>query len=94
MPAKTLWPMWTGSFQIAAAIGLLHDRTRFLAGIATAAMFASWLPLVHLPRLLVRSNAFEWEFALMALWLVGAMLVAATAGISTKEKREGGSRGV
>lgn len=74
---REIWPLVTGGLLVLAAAGVPSDRTRPLAAFGTAAMFASWLPLVHLPRLLTHPTAFEWAFALMALCLIGAMLIIA-----------------
>jgi hypothetical protein len=82
LPARATWPWVTGGALVAAGLALLAGRWAREAALATAAMFGSWLPLVHLGRLIERpGNAFELTFASMALALTGAAwCVAALVG--------------
>jgi hypothetical protein len=77
LPAAWLWPYVTAATMAAAALAwaFRHGRTSFLV---VAAMFLSWLPLVHGGRIAADpTSAFEWEFASMAVALAGALIVLA-----------------
>lgn len=77
-PARDTLPFVTGTIMIIGAAGLLLPTTRHIAALVVAAMFASWIPLVHLPRILATpDDASEWIFALTALCLVGVLLAVA-----------------
>ena len=72
-----IWPWFTGSVMVAAGIALLAGRAVKLASLAIAAMFASWILVVHLGRIAGDpANSFEWSFALTALGLTGVALLA------------------
>lgn len=76
MPQRHLTPFFTGSLLIAAGLAFASGRTRPIASRLVALMFVSWLPLVHLQRLVGDAESlFEWRFALTALALAGALLV-------------------
>jgi hypothetical protein len=78
IPARALWPWFTGAVQGLAGLSCLAGRGA-AAGLV-ALMYAAWLPIVHGPRLLASpSSAFEWSFALTALALAGIGLAIATA---------------
>jgi len=72
-----IWPWFTGSVLVAAGIALLAGRAVEVASLAIAAMFASWILVVHLGRIAGDpANSFEWSFALTALALTGVALLA------------------
>lgn len=78
IPWHALWPLMTGSACIAAVVALASGILARLAALCVAAMFGSWLPLVHLERLVrTPNNVSEWVFAAMALALTGAALSVA-----------------
>lgn len=78
IPMRESWPFVTGGIQVVAAVGMLIPRTRRLATLVIAAMFASWIIVLHLPRLASAPTDFgEWAFAAMALALTGALLSVA-----------------
>jgi uncharacterized membrane protein len=81
IPARDSLPFVTSSIMFAAAVAILVPLSRRVAAAAIALMFASWIPLVHAPRLLAEpTSSSEWEFVLMAACLTGAMLTVATRG--------------
>ena len=96
LPAASLWPWATGGVMLAAGlISLSRARSR-QAGLIIAAMFSSWIPLVHLARIVGNiGSAEEWTFALTAVSLIGAALVVATVqpepsnGQFSDSRREG-----
>jgi len=72
-----VWPWITGPIMVAAGIALLAGRAVELASLAIAAMFASWILIVHLGRIAGDpASSFEWSFALTALALTGVALLA------------------
>jgi uncharacterized membrane protein len=77
IPGAGAWPWITGSIMVAAGIALLAGRAAELASLAIAAMFASWILIVHLARLAGNpAGSFEWSFALTALALAAVALLA------------------
>lgn len=95
VPFRPIVPFLTGGLQIVAAIALLQSRWRLAAARTAAALFATYLPVVHLPRLATSPDElFEWRFALTAVALLGALLVA--SGVSghafdQRPRRSGGN---
>jgi len=72
-----IWPWITGPIMVVAGIALLAGRAVEVASLAIAAMFASWILIVHLGRIAGDpANSFEWSFALTALALTGVALLA------------------
>ena len=78
IPMRESWPFITGGIQVMAAMGMLIPRVRRRAALVIAAMFASWIIVLHLPRLAsAPTDIGEWAFAAMALALTGALLSVA-----------------
>jgi len=76
VPEAELWPWLTGGVQVAAGLLCLSRRRAWLGAVAVAAMYASWLVVVHAPRLLAQpGSVFEWTFALTAAALAAIALV-------------------
>ena len=72
-PVPAVWPYVSGAVQIAAGVLLLAGFRAQLAAFVVGLMWLSWIPLVHLPRLMAAPDApFEWTFMLTALALAGA----------------------
>jgi uncharacterized membrane protein YphA (DoxX/SURF4 family) len=71
-PARTVWPWLTGTASCAAGIALVFGLGARLAAVLVGAMFVSWLPLVHVARLIAQPSRDEWVFAATALSLAGA----------------------
>lgn len=73
IPTASLWPWLTGGIQIGAGLMILSGWRAALAAFGIGLMWLSWIPLVHLPRLIAApGDAFEWTFMLTALTLAGA----------------------
>jgi uncharacterized membrane protein len=77
LPMRSVAPYASGLLQIAAGLWLAVRPSRGPAW-TMAAMYLSWLPLIHLPRLLAEPDAGEWRFAAMALALAGALILSTT----------------
>ena len=78
IPATRVVPVATGVLQVIAGAATVWKRTRPVAAAAAAALFASWLPLVHAARIAARpGDVFEWQFAFMAMTLAGSLAVLA-----------------
>lgn len=78
IPAANYWPWVTGSILAAAGIAIGLRKFSDLAAIVIAAMFGSWIILVHTERVMSRPESiFEWTFALTAFALIGVVLMAA-----------------
>lgn len=72
-PAAGVWPYLTGAAQIALGLMILAGFRTQLAAFFLGLMWLSWIPLVHLPRLIASPGSpFEWTFMLTALALAGA----------------------
>lgn len=73
IPTASLWPWLTGGVQIVAGLMILTGWRAALAAFGIGLMWLSWIPLVHLPRLIASPGSpFEWTFMLTALALAGA----------------------
>ncbi len=80
IPAAELWPWATGAVLLACGGACLLGRAVRPAAFAVAAMFASWIVLLHAARILEDpTSAFEWTFGLTALALTAVALTVATA---------------
>jgi len=72
MPGRALWPWVTGAANIAAGLALVSGVMARLASALVGAMFASWILLVHLPRLLATpGDRSEWVACALAFALTG-----------------------
>ena len=78
-PAPQLWPLITGPMLILCGIAQLFQKFRPFFLTAVAAMFAAWLPLVHIPRLFSDPSVDEAIFAATAVALIGCLLWAMRA---------------
>ena len=81
MPARDLWPWVTGAANIAAGLSLVTGVLGRLGGALVGLMFASWIFLVHVPRLLgAPASREEWTALALNPVLVGcAWAVSAMA---------------
>jgi uncharacterized membrane protein len=78
IPLETWWPLMTGGLMLLAGLALLVDRLTNAASVLVAALFASWLVIVHPGRIWSDPGSIaEWEFALTALALTGAAMMVA-----------------
>ncbi|HYC97462.1 DoxX family protein [Brevundimonas sp.] len=72
MPGRALWPWITGAANIAAGLALVSGVLARTASALVGAMFASWIVLVHLPRLLAApGDRSEWVAGALAFALTG-----------------------
>lgn len=72
-PASSIWPYVTGAVQITAGVAVVVGFRAKFAAFVIGLMWLSWIPLVHLPLLLVAPNApTGWTFMITALALIGA----------------------
>lgn len=72
MPGRALWPWVTGAANIAAGLALISGVLAKTASALVGAMFASWIMLVHLPRLLAApGDRSEWVACALAFALTG-----------------------
>jgi uncharacterized membrane protein len=77
MPLQTFWTYFTGIALIAGGIGVVVPRTARLAGFLTSIMIFTWVVVLHIPRAVETSSAFETAGALEALALSGVALLFA-----------------
>jgi uncharacterized membrane protein len=83
VPARPVWPFFTGTLMAVAGCGMIANRGTMIFGLAVAAQFASWVVLVHSARIVANpASAFEWTFALGAAALTGAALISSSTNSS------------
>lgn len=74
MPGRDLWPWVTGAANIAAGLAILSGVLARLAAGLVGVMFASWILLVHTPRLLAApGDRSEWVALALAFALTGVV---------------------
>ena len=74
MPGRELWPWVTGAANVTACLALVSGVLAKAAAALAGAMFASWIVLVHLPRLLAApGDRGEWVAAALAFALTGVV---------------------
>ena len=80
IPAHVGFAYATGVAHIAAGTSILMGVIARIAALCTAAMFGSWVVILHIPRALVHPQApNEWTSMLIALGMCGgALLIAAS----------------
>jgi hypothetical protein len=80
IPAHVAFAYATGTAHVASGVSILTTVIARIAALLTAAMFGSWVLIVHLPRVIAKSHdPNEWTSMLIALAMCGsALLVAAT----------------
>lgn len=88
MPFADMWPWATGSVLLVSGLACLVGRAVAWAAFVVALMFASWLVVVHAPRIAAApASPFEWTFALTAAALTGAALMLASRFAETAPRR-------
>jgi len=76
IPQPATRPYLTGALMLVAGAALLVERAAGEMAMIIAALFASWILVLHSGRLLAHpASNFEWAFALSALALVGVALM-------------------
>jgi uncharacterized membrane protein len=74
MPLRDVWPFVTGAANIAAGLGIVTGVLGRLGAALVGLMFASWIFLVHVPRLIgAPSSREEWTALALNLVLVGCV---------------------
>lgn len=74
MPGREFWPWATGAANIAGGLALISGVLARLASALVGTMFASWILLVHLPRLLAApGERSEWVACALAFALTGVV---------------------
>jgi uncharacterized membrane protein YphA (DoxX/SURF4 family) len=80
IPAHVFFAYATGVAHVASGLSLLSGVLSRVAAYCTAAMFGSWVLIVHVPRVLRASNhPSEWTSMLIALGMCGGALLIASA---------------
>ena len=78
IPARMFWAYFTACAFIAAGLAVFSGVWIRLATILVAAMFTSWVVLLHLPRLAVRlDDPHEWATVFIALAFAGGAWIFA-----------------
>jgi uncharacterized membrane protein len=76
-PSQAFWAYATGFAHIAGGLAILTRVQARLGAILLTLMYASFTPLVHIPRLLADPSRFNWSENALNLALVGAAWVVA-----------------
>jgi uncharacterized membrane protein YphA (DoxX/SURF4 family) len=80
IPAHLFFAYATGVAHVASGLSLLSGVLSRLAAYCTAAMFGSWVLIVHAPRVFRHSHTpSEWTSMLIALAMCGGALLIASA---------------
>lgn len=79
IPSHVFFAYATGAAHVAAGLGILTGVLGRLAAYCTAAMFGSWVIMVHAPRVMAHAqDPNEWTSMLIAAGMCGgALLIAA-----------------
>lgn len=78
IPAHVAFGYATGTAHIAAGVGLTTGVLGRIAALCAAAMFGSWVLILHAPRVLAHiRDANEWTSLLIALAMCGGALAIA-----------------
>lgn len=81
MPARLFWAYATGAGHVAAGLALLSGIRARLAATWLAAMAASFVLLVHVPRVIAApSSQLEWTMLCMATLIAGSAWIMRRAG--------------
>jgi len=86
IPAAIPCAYVTGALRILAGVALIVGLKVRLTATLLAAMYASWIAIVHVPRLLTAGDRSEWTFVFLALALCGSAVA-----LAAEEKRSAGS---
>lgn len=78
VPAHRFWAYAIGVAHLAAGVSILARVQARLAATLLAAMFGSWVVIVHAPRV-TADSAREWTSLIVALAFCGASWIAAEA---------------
>lgn len=74
MPGRAVWPLFTGAANFTAGLAIASGVMARPASALVGAMFASWIVLVHAPRLLAApGERSEWVACALAFALTGVV---------------------
>ena len=74
IPGRQIWPLFTGAANVLAGIAIASGVFSRPASALVGTMFASWILLVHLPRLLAApGDKAEWVGLALAFALTGTV---------------------
>ena len=80
IPVHVVFGYATGVAHVASGLSILSGILSRVAAYCTAAMFGSWVLIVHTPRVLAHpEGANEWTSLLIALGMCGGALLIASA---------------
>lgn len=80
MPGRPWWPWLTGAANLAAGLALASGVLARTGAMLAGAMFASWIVLVHAPRLIsAPGDRAEWIGLALAFALIGVVWSAHAA---------------
>lgn len=81
IPFAPVWPWITASAHLAAGLSFLTGLKLQLGGMLLGAMYGSWVPIVHAPRIMASPGSFEeWASGALAVTLAGAAWLVAGSG--------------
>ena len=73
IPFTAIWPWFTATANLTVGLSFLTGIKAQLGGALLGAMYASWVPIVHLPRILASpADVSEWTAGALAITLAGA----------------------
>lgn len=79
-PGQLFWAYLTGAGQLAAGLSLISGVASRLAATLLAAMYATFVVVLHVPRVIADpASRLEWTMLLIALSLTGAAWIVRTA---------------
>jgi uncharacterized membrane protein YphA (DoxX/SURF4 family) len=81
VPMQALWPWFTGAANLAAGLAILTGLFGRPAAFLVGLMYASWVLLVHLPRLMADPDSLtEWTGLALNLCLIGVVWIVQGRG--------------
>lgn len=87
MPARLFWAYMTGVGHIAASLSLLSNRRTALASTLLTAMLASFVILLHIPRVIANPSVhIEWVMLAISMTLTGAAWIVRASTIRERNK--------
>jgi uncharacterized membrane protein len=88
IPLRENWPWVTGSINIAAGLSLVTGVKMRVGGAIVGLMYASWVPIVNLPRNAASpENVEEWTMTALTVALAGAAWLIAGLAVSPNPVR-------
>lgn len=85
MPGRLFWTYFTGVAHVAAGLSLLSGILSRIAARLLCLMFACFVLLLHIPRVVAAPGSrYEWTMLLMSVLLNGAAWMIAASVLETK----------